>query len=452
MANEIREKLVHYSWILVYMTTRSRQHDFVLDEIFDIFFLRMNKDPLQALRYPEFRYFVISSFLITVAQLVQEVVIGYELYRITHDPLAIGMIGLVEAVPFIGLSLFGGHLADRVSKKKIILVSIAGIMVNSLFLHFYTTESMRAELSSFALLAGIYSAIFLIGVLRAFYSPAAQSLRAFLIPREAYENASTWGSSAWQSGAIVGPMIAGFSYLLFGFSNTLLIVVGLVCGTFILQSLINDKPVSASPKHESIVDSLKEGIRFVYKTKIILYSISLDLFSVLFGGVVAILPIFAEDILHVGAEGLGLLRSAPSIGAVITLLLLSRHSPMKHAWRNLLIVIAAFGICILVFAFSTVMWLSLAALFFSGAFDSVSVVIRGTILQLMTPDELRGRVQSVNGMFLSSSNELGGFESGLAAKLFGTIPSVIFGGTMTLVIVAWVYTRSKELFTIKLKS
>jgi MFS family permease len=426
--------------------------DFILEQIFDIFFTRMNKDSLQALRYPEFRYFVIASFLITIAQLVQEVVIGYELYRITHDPLAIGMIGLVEAVPFIGLSLFGGHLADRISKKKIILFAVAGIAFCSLFLHFYTTESMRATLSPFALLAGIYSVIFLIGVLRAFYSPAAQSLRAFLVPREAYENASTWGSSAWQTGAIVGPMISGFSYSLFGFSNTLLIVVALVCCTFVLLSLIKDKPVTTTPKHESIIESLKEGIRFVYKTKIIFYSISLDLFSVLFGGVVAILPIFAEDILHVGAEGLGLLRSAPSIGAVITLVLLSRHSPMNHAWRNLLIVIAAFGLCILVFAFSTIMWLSFAALFFSGAFDSVSVIISATILQLMTPDELRGRVQSVNGMFLSSSNELGAFESGLAAKLLGTIPSVVFGGTMTLIIVAWVYTRSKEMFSINLKN
>ncbi len=412
----------------------------------------MNKDPFLAFRYPEFRYFVVASFLITVAQLVQEVVIGYELYRITHDPLAIGMIGLVEAVPFIGLSLFGGHLADRLSKKKIMLFSAAGIVGCSLFLHFYTTESMRATLSPFALLAGIYSVIFFIGVLRAFYSPAGQSLRAFLIPREAYESASTWSSSAWQSGAIVGPMVSGFLYSLFGFSNTLLIVVALICCTFFLLTLIKDKSVPAPSKHESILASLKEGIHFVFNTKIILYSISLDLFSVLFGGVVAILPIFAEDILHVGAAGLGILRAAPSIGAVITLLLLSKFSPMKHAWRNLLIVVTAFGLCILTFALSTVMWISLAALFFSGAFDSVSVVIRGTILQLMTPDELRGRVQAVNGMFLSSSNELGAFESGLAAKMFGTVPSVVFGGTMTLVIVGWVYTRSKELFAIKLKN
>ncbi|MFA6542383.1 MAG: MFS transporter, partial [Bacteroidota bacterium] len=172
------------------------------------------KDPFIAFRFPEFRYFILATFLITMAQLIQEVVLGYELYRITHDPLAIGMVGLVEAVPFIGLSLFGGHLADRISKKKMILASIAGILLCSLFLHFYTTESMRADLSPAALLAGIYSVIFLIGVFRAFFSPAAQSLRAFLIPRRAYENAATWSSSAWQTGAIAGPMVSGFLYAL----------------------------------------------------------------------------------------------------------------------------------------------------------------------------------------------------------------------------------------------
>jgi MFS family permease len=406
-------------------------------------------DPYLALRYTEFRYFVLAVLLITIAQLVQDVVIGYELYRITHDPLAIGIVGLVEAIPFIGLSLFGGHLADRVSKKKMILISLAGAFLSSLFLHFYTTESMRAQLSPTALLVGIYVTVFTIGVMRAFYSPASQALRAFLIPRLAYENASTWGSSAWQTGAIVGPMISGFLYEFSGFSNTLLFVVGLLGGAIALMALIKDKPISALPKHENIFASLKEGIHFVFKTKIILYSISLDLFSVLFGGVVAILPVFADDILNVGAEGLGILRAAPSIGAVLTLLMLSRYSPMKHAWRNLLTVVAAFGVCVLTFALSKSMWLSVTALFLSGAFDSVSVVIRATILQLMTPDELRGRVQSVNGIFLSSSNEVGAFESGLAAKLFGTIPSVVFGGTMTLLIVGWVFTRTKELFSVK---
>ena len=408
------------------------------------------KDPYLAFRYKEFTYFIIASFLFTIATLIQEVIIGYELYKITHDPLSIGMIGLAEAVPFIGLSLFGGHLADKLSKKKIIIIAMSCVTFCSLFLHFYTTDAARSTLSLPLLVGGIYAVIFFIGVGKAFLNPAVQALRAFLIPRAAYENAATWSSSAWQTGAIVGPALSGFLYALFGFSNTLLVVVALLVSSFGLLLLIKDKPVPAPSKHTDMLQSLKEGLRFVYRTKIILYSISLDLFSVLFGGVVAILPVFAEDILHVGAEGLGILRASPSIGAVITLLLLSRYSPMKHVWRNLLTVVAGFGICILVFALSKSMILSLAALFFSGALDSVSVVIRGTILQLMTPDELRGRVQAVNGMFLSSSNELGAFESGFAAKLLGTIPSVLFGGTMTLLVVGWVYSRTKDLFSVDL--
>lgn len=401
------------------------------------------RDPYQALRYPEFRNYLLASFLLTVAILVQEVIIGYELYKVTHDPLALGLTGLAEAVPFIGLSLFGGHIADRVSKRKIILWSVACVFVCSVMLHLFGRNAQHV--SPTTLVAVIYAVIAFIGVCRAFQSPASASLRAFLIPVSAYENASTWNSSSWQVGSIVGPAVSGFLYALLGFSNALLLVVLLVAGSFLLYYRIEDKPVPVVSQAGNLLASLKEGIRFVIRTKIIFYAISLDLFSVLFGGVVAILPIFAEDILRVGPEGLGILRSAPSIGAVLTLLILSRISVMERAWQNLLIAVAGFGVSILVFALSPWMWLSTAALFFSGAFDSVSVVIRGTLLQLLTPDEMRGRVMGVNGIFISSSNELGAFESGLAARLLGTIRSVIFGGAMTLTIVAWVYARSKEL-------
>ncbi|MGB2868523.1 MAG: MFS transporter [Bacteroidota bacterium] len=401
------------------------------------------RDPYQSLRYPEFRNYLLASFLLTVALLVQEVIIGYELYKVTHDPLALGLTGLAEALPFIGLSLFGGHIADRVSKRKIILWSVASVFVCSVMLHLFARNAQRV--SPTALVAVMYAVIAFIGVCRAFQSPASASLRAFLTPIAAYENASTWNSSSWQVGSIVGPAISGFVYALLGFSNTLLLVVILVAGSFLLYSRIEDKPVPVPNKTDNLMASLREGIAFVFRTKIIFYAISLDLFSVLFGGVVAILPIFAEDILRVGPEGLGILRSAPSVGAVLTLVIVSRISVMERAWQNLLIAVTGFGISILIFALSPWMWLSTAALFFSGAFDSVSVVIRGTLLQLLTPDEMRGRVMGVNGMFVSSSNEIGAFESGLAARLLGTIPSVVFGGAMTLMIVAWVYARSKEL-------
>jgi MFS family permease len=382
--------------------------------------------------------------------MIQEVAIGYELYRITHDPLSLGLIGLVEAIPFISFSLFGGHIADRYSKRKILLWSVGCIALCSAVLVFFSRR--HDDLAPTGLLLTIYSTIFVIGLCRAFQSPTATSLRAFLVPFEHYENAATWSSSAWQVGAVVGPVIAGFSYAWIGFSNTLLVVVGLVVVVFAFYSRIGDKPVAGVKPAENVLASIKEGIGFVFNTKIILYSISLDLFSVLFGGVMAILPIYAQDILQVGPQGLGILRAAPSLGAVLLLMVLARVSPMEHAWRNLLVAVTGFGISILVFAVSHWMLLSLVALFLSGAFDSVSVVIRSTILQMMTPAALRGRVMAVNGIFLATSNELGAFESGLAAKLMGTIPSTIFGGIMTLAIVTWVYTKSKGLLALRLKS
>jgi MFS family permease len=384
-----------------------------------------------------------------MALMIQEVAIGYELYRITHDPLALGLIGLVEAIPFISFTLYGGHVADRRSKRKVLMWSVGGIALSSLMLQFFTRQ--QDQIHQPVLLVAIYGALFVIGLCRAFLSPTATSLRGILVPPALFENAATWGSSSWQVGAILGPAAAGFLYAWIGFANTLLIVTLLVISSFLLYSKIKDRPVAQIALHGSVVASIKEGIRFVFSTKIILYSISLDLFSILFGGVMAILPIYAQDILKVGAEGLGILRAAPSIGATLMLILLSRFSPMEHAWRNLLIAVVGFGVCILIFAVSPWMLVSVAALFLSGAFDSISVVIRATILQVMTPDEMRARVMAVNGVFLTSSNEVGAFESGTAAKLLGTVPSVLFGGTMTLLIVAWVYFRTGDLLKVKVK-
>jgi len=377
------------------------------------------------------------------------VAIGYELYRLTHDPFALGLIGLVEAIPFIGFSLFGGHIADRFSKRKILLWSVGGMVLASILLQFCATRSHLIAQPFFLLI--IYATIFIIGFSRAFQSPTASSLRAFLVPVALYENASTWSSSSWQVGAIIGPMISGFLYAWLGFADTLLFTVIIVVLAFFLYGSINEKPIPPVNPTHNLYSSIREGIRFVFKTKIILYSISLDLFSVMFGGVMAILQIYAEDILFVGPQGLGILRAAPSIGAIVTLMLLARFSPMQHAWRNLLLSVTGFGVSILVFAISPWMGVSVFMLFLSGAFDSVSVVIRATILQIMTPDEMRGRVIAVNGIFLASSNELGAFESGLAAKIMGTVPSAVFGGIMTLVIVSWVYLRSKELLYIPIK-
>jgi MFS family permease len=390
-----------------------------------------------------------ATFLFTVAFFIQEVSLGYELYVITRDPLALGLVGLATFVPFIGLSLFGGHIADRMSRRLIIMVSAGVIMLGSVFLCLSARAAERGDIPATALVPVIYVTVFMIGVCRAFQAPAAASLRAFLVPIAVYENAATWSSSSFQAGAILGPAVAGFLFSWLGFSGTLLVVIALFLLALSFYARTGDSRVMAEQPGTSLLASVREGVSFVWGTKVILYALSLDLFSVLFGGVVALLPIYAQDILNVGARGLGILRAAPSAGAVLMLWALPWVSPMRHAWRTLLSAIAGFGASIIVFALSPWMALSVAALFVSGACDSISIVIRQTLLQLRTPDEMRGRVMSVNGIFVSSSNELGAFESGTTARLMGVVPSAVFGGVMTLLVVGWVTLRARELFSVR---
>jgi MFS family permease len=407
-----------------------------------------HKDAYKALQFPEFRAYVTGNTLFTIALLIQEVVLAYEIYKITHNPLALGLIGLAEAVPFISLVLFGGHFADNRDKKKIMQVTLSLIIASSVFLLYSSTQLQSAD-QDFHIYS-IYAVIFIIGLSKGFFSPAASSLNPFLVPKEVFANAATWNSSFWQLGSILGPGVAGFLYAYAGLSGSLITVIALLLGVMVCIFQIENRPVPVKTvQHESIWHSLREGIAYVFKTKIILYSISLDLSSVLFGRVIAILPIFAEDILKVGAEGLGILRAAPSVGAVVTMVTLVYFPPLKHAWRNLILAIAGFGVATLIFGVSTNFWISVVALFFTGAFDSISVVIRQTVLRFYTPDEMRGRVSSVNGVFVSTSNEMGAFESGVAAKFFGTVPSVLLGAGVTLVLVSLVALTSKELFDLK---
>lgn len=409
----------------------------------------MRNDPYAALRYPEFRNLSCATFLITAAILIQQVLLGYELYLITRDPLSLGLIGLAEAVPFISLALFGGHLADRLEKTALMKQSLAVIMLGSALLVLVTSPAVRARLSESTLMTAFYGTAFLLGLARGIYSPAASSLKAFLVPRELYPNSSAWISSFWQAGAIIGPVAAGFGYAYFGLSGALLavcLIFALAYGC--ITGIAPRHPVQESS--ESLIASLREGLAYVYRVKIILYAISLDMISVFFGGVVALLPIFAEDILRVGPEGLGILRASSAVGALGVMLLCAYYPPTHKAWRNMLWAVTGFGVATLVFAVSENFWLSAAMLFAIGAFDSVSVVIRQTIIQSMPPDHLRGRVVAVNSIFVSSSNELGAFESGVAAKLLGVVPSVIFGGTMTLATVSYIWRRSRALFAVRL--
>ncbi len=408
-------------------------------------------DPYAALRYPQYFNLIAGNSLLTMASLIQEVVISYELYKMTHDPLTLGFVGLAEAIPYISLALFGGHYADRRDKRSIMQICLAVFIACSLFLLWVTLPSVRTQFSQTTFLVIVYGVLAAIGFARGFYSPTSSSLKGFLTPREVYSNAATWSSSFWQFGMIVGPGVAGFLYAYLGLTKTFWIVIALLLLCFILISRISKQPIpEAKNEHQNIWKSIGEGVSFVFNNKIILYSISLDLAAVLFGGVIAILPVFAEDILKVGAEGLGVLRAAPSVGAVITILMTAYYPPTQNAWRNMLIAVAGFGVATLVFAVSTNFMLSIAMLFLTGAFDAISVVVRQTIMQIIPPDNMRGRVGAVNSVFVSSSNEIGAFESGVAAKLLGTVPSVLFGGGLTILIVAWVWTKSKNLFNMKL--
>ncbi len=309
--------------------------------------------------------------------------------------------------------------------------------------HAYAIDSITINSLSW----GIYAVIFGLGTIRGFYNPSATSLKPFLIPKAIYANGATWTTIGWQSGVILGPMLGGFMLAFLGRETSLIAVSILLALCFMLINLLQKRNFPVMEEHR-VLDSLGEGFRFIWKTKIVLWAISLDLVSVLFGGVIALLPIFAEDILKVGPEGLGYLRAAPSIGALVTMIALTKFPPTQHAWRNMLLAVAGFGIFTLLFAFSDHVWLSLFALAMTGACDSISVVIRQTILQIFPPENMRGRVAAVNGMFVSSSNELGAFESGLAAKYMGTVMATVFGGCMTMAVVVVSWAKTKDLFGI----
>jgi len=404
-------------------------------------------DAFAALRYRDFSIITLNQFCLTLAILIQEIIVAYSLYQITKDPLTLGLIGLAEAIPFIALSLWGGYFADRFNKQTIMKVCLFFAAPLPLILwwlfHAYAIDSITINSLSW----GIYAVIFGLGTIRGFYNPSATSLKPFLIPKAIYANGATWTTIGWQSGVILGPMLGGFMLAFLGRETSLIAVSILLALCFILINLLQKRNFPVMEEHR-VLDSLGEGFRFIWKTKIVLWAISLYLVSVLFGGVIALLPIFAEDILKVGPEGLGYLRAAPSIGALVTMIALTKFPPTQHAWRNMLLAVAGFGIFTLLFAFSDHVWLSLFALAMTGACDSISVVIRQTILQIFPPENMRGRVAAVNGMFVSSSNELGAFESGLAAKYMGTVMATVFGGCMTMAVVVVSWAKTKDLFDI----
>ncbi|MFV8356150.1 MFS transporter [Flavobacterium sp. XS1P32] len=392
-------------------------------------------DPYSALRYREFNIFLLLRFAMVFGWSMQFIIIEWEVYSLTKNPLSLGIIGLMEVIPAISMALFAGHIVDQKEKKGLLFKCILGFSIISLGLFLFTWPPFIKDFATQTILYSIYFFVFLGGLVRAFLGPTIFSLLALIVPKKIYPNAATWSSSVWQISSVLGPAVAGFSINWIGVHGSMFIV--LACSLIALVALtqIETKPILNPKIGEPIMESLKEGVKFVFNNKTILGALSLDMIAVLFGGAVALLPIFAQDILKVGPQGFGVLRAAPAVGAFL-MLIISAYIPFtKNAGMKLLSAIFAFGICIIVFGLSSIFWLSVAALFLSGVFDGISVVIRQTILQLKTPDHMRGRVAAVNSIFVGSSNELGAFESGLTAKLMGTVSAVVFGGSMTLVTV-----------------
>ena len=396
----------------------------------------LSGDAFTAVRNRNFRYFLGYRYFMTMATLMQSVIVSWHMYFLTKNVLWLGLIGLVEVLPQISIALFAGHYIDLWNRKKIVRNTTSLLLIGSAILMLYSIESFH----SFERLGvwPIFITIFLTGLSRGILMPANTALLGQLVDKKDYANAATWSSANWQVGAVVGPAVGG---LIYGFSSITIaycsIFILYLISLFIFSTVQIEHIFSELPAtEEDMFSRIREGIRFVVKSPELLGAFSLDMLAVLFGGAVAMLPVFASDVLHVGPEGLGFLRACPALGAIVMSFYLMFHPPVKNSGTILLWSVAAFGMCMIGFAFSSVFWLSGLLLLLSGLFDNVSVVIRGTILQLYTPEHMRGRVASVNSIFIGSSNELGAFESGIAAKFMGLISSVAFGGIMTLVVVA----------------
>jgi MFS family permease len=419
----------------------------------------------QALRFPLFRYFLLVRLTVILSLNMQSAIISYYAYKITHDKLVLGMMGLWEVIPAIGFSFFSGHFVDISEKRSLMSRCIALYILLAAGFVALTWPSIRQHLPVNGIVLLLYAGIFVGGALRAFLGPSSFALQGMLVPREHYPNATTWSSTSWQLGAVFGPLLGGFM-ILFGYHISLIAVGALQVISLAALLQIPRQEIMKKDK-EPIAKSLGEGMRFVFRSQVVLAALSLDMFAVLFGGAVALLPVYAIDILNVGEVGYGWMRAAPGIGSVICLFILSFIPLRKKPGIKLMLCIAGFGLTTIVFGycgyFGTrpvinffgfgLSWGFIVAflmLLLGGMFDAVSVVIRGTILQVYTPDSMRGRVAAVNTMFISSSNELGSMESGLTAKWMGTVPAVVFGGWMTLVVVGFTWFAAPMLRTLKL--
>ena len=392
-----------------------------------------------ALKINDIRLFIGSVGFFTFASRALAVVIGFQIYQLTHSAMALGWLGLVEAVPAISLVLVGGYVADHFNRRKILLITRGASCLCALTLADLSTLHHDAPL------LGLYAVIFLAGIARGFADPANTAFEAQVVPKTLTVNAASWIGSTWIGFSIIGPAVIGFVFAAWGAAGSYLVITGFFILSWICTALIPPKPQTMPLNKEPLLKSIRLGWRFVFNHQPLLAAMSLDLFAVLFGGAIALLPIYAQDILHVGPQGLGFLNAAPSIGALAVMLIAARHTPITNAGRNLYLAVAGFGLSILVFAFSKNFALSMIALIFSGVFDGVSMVIRRSMVRLLSPDDMRGRISAVSWIFICSSNELGAFESGMVAAWIGTVPCVALGGFLTLAVIAVTYACAPQL-------
>jgi MFS family permease len=401
--------------------------------------------PLEALRIPQFRSLVIGLFIFIMGLRMMSTLVGWWIYNLTNAPLAIGIVGLSEFIPAVSLALYAGHIIDISEKRKMMLTGVGLYGIAALLLLCLSVSHEKAHMNPHWVAATIYIIIFGTGVVRSFTGPIFNVMLAQVVPKEKLQNAITWNTGVFLSASITGHAMGGFLIAGLGNSGTLVAVVLLVSLAFIILTSLKKIPPLNERGEKKTWDSVKEGLAFVFRIKELLGAVSLDLFAVLFGGATALIPVYARDILKVGARGFGFLNGASDMGAVCIVILLTVFPMRKKQGRNLLLAVAGFGTCIIIFGISKVFWLSFAVLLLSGVLDGISVVTRGTIMQLKTPDHMRGRVLSVNSMFINSSNELGQFESGIAARILGVVPSVVFGGCMTLLVVVTTWFKAPAL-------
>ncbi|MFL5815346.1 MAG: MFS transporter [Bdellovibrionia bacterium] len=382
----------------------------------------------------DFKKLMSARFLFTFGVQMQAVIIGWRMYDLTHDPLHLGLIGLAEAIPALSLALYAGYVVDRSRPLRVYKWVLRGSLLSALVL--LVSSLGMGQLSLSAQVGALFLSSLITGFARGFSQPALFAAVPRIVPRSELPKASAWMTSALQIARISGPGLGGLIYGWFGVGATAGLISVILVAAIISMGLIEADPEAPQVvAKKNVRQELFSGVSFVFRHPILLPALSLDMISVFFGDMVALLPIFAAEILFVGPKGLGVLRAAPAVGAAIASYLLTRVNLREKAGNMLMVAVTGFGACILVFALSHSFYLSLAVLALSGAFDSVSMVIRGAAVQLVSPDHMRGRISAVNSIFIGSSNELGQFESGVAAKLLGTVPSVLFGGAVCLLTV-----------------